>query len=149
MKKVLSLFLAAMLSVSLLAVVSASKYNPFFNQYKQEASQLHQVGVVKNVFVIFDEKKQQINADIKLTYRDQAGQIKKVQENQEGRIFINFKKPGYMKLMKLSVADVEYEILGKDVFEDFDYDDIVEGRVDFNVIQINTKNNVAYIYDAD
>lgn len=148
MKKILSLCLAAVLCLSLLAVASASKYNPFDGMFKQEARQLNQKGIAQNIFVVFDEHKKQIKSDISITYRDQTGETQKIFADNEGRIFINANKPGYIQVLKITVAGNEYEVLGKEAFEDFSYEDIVEGEVDFSVIQINN-SKIAYIYDAD
>jgi len=149
MKKILSLCLATVLCLSLLAVASAAKYNPFDDQFKNEARQLRQAGIAKNIFVVFDENKQQIKSGISVIYRDETGQNKEMVADVEGRILVSLTKPGYIQVLKLKVDDAEYEVLGKEAFEDFDYEDIVEGEVDYNVIQFKTNSKIAYIYDAE
>ncbi len=150
MKKLFVLFLSGILFLAFLSVgyASSSKNNPYNNRFKYETVKLHEAGMVKNIFVVFDANQNQIKKDIVVVYRDASGVIKEASADEQGRVFVSFKQANYFNLLQLKVAGVQFDIIG-DSFEDFDYDDIREGEVNFYALQYDNQTKMARIYDAD
>ena len=148
MRKILLLFLTCFLSLSIVAVAFAG-YNPYDDKFKHEARQLRQSGTAKNVFLIFDENKNQINEPFEITYHDNEKNNKTFSSGNAGHGELNFTNPGYFKIESIRYNNVTYTVFGKDAFEDFDYEDIYEGEVNFYVIEINKSSSRALIYEAD
>ncbi len=148
MKKITSLLLVLLLAAAVSAAAAPHRANPYDDRYKYETQQLKESGAAKSIFVVFDENRNQVTQNLVLVYRDASGTVKELPSDANGRMTIVFREANYYQALKLKVSGVEFDVVG-DTFEDFDYEDIRKGEVDFYALELDVKNKIARIYDAD
>jgi hypothetical protein len=146
-KKLLNLcLLLAVAAVSGLA--GAAGHNPFDDMFASDARRERQAGSVRAVFVVFAETGDRLFADFAVTYRDESGMSKQVKSDSDGKAAVIFSRPGKIQALQLAVGENSYDIMG-DNYEDFDWEDVREGQVEYFALQTDRKTKLARIYDAD
>jgi hypothetical protein len=141
----LCLFLAV---VTASGLVGASGYNPFDDMFASDARRERQAGSARTVFVVFSETGDRLLSDFAVTYRDESGVNKQISSDFGGKAAVIFSRPGQIQALRLTVGGITYDIMG-DNYEDFDWEDLKEGQVEYFALQTDGKTKLARIYDAD
>ncbi len=145
MRKILIMFLMA-LTVSVTAF--ADGFNPFDKMYKAQAHKEMQRGVAQFNYMIVDEAGVAV-PNVELRYFNRDNRLLTTQSDAQGKIHMEFRQPNFVQLSCIVIDDIEYRILGDDISEDVDNKDLNKGEVEYFVIQKNTANQSAYVFEAD
>lgn len=146
MKKMM---LGLVMAMAVSATAFAGGYNPFHNAYEAAAHYERTPGKAQLVYVVVDENKAPV-AGAEVGYVDYQGNKKVVKTDAEGKARLVFTEGrAYVQLTDVSYGGNVLRVVGEDVTEDVDFEDIREGDVQYNVLQKAAGKNVAYVYDAD
>lgn len=144
-KMVLGLVMAMAVS----ATAFAGGYNPFHNAYEAAAHYERTPGKAQLVYVVVDENRAPV-AGAKVGYVDYQGDKHVITTDSEGKARLVFTQGrAYVQLTDVSYNGNVLRVVGEDVTEDVDFEDIREGDVQYNVLQKAAGKNVAYVYEAD
>lgn len=146
MKKMM---LGLVMAMAVSATAFAGGYNPFHNAYEAAAHYERTPGKAQLVYVVVDENKAPV-AGAEVGYVDYQGNKKVVKTDAEGKARLVFTEGrAYVQLTDVSYGGNVLRVVGEDVTEDVDFEDIREGDVQYNVLQKAAGKDVAYVYDAD
>lgn len=145
MKKIIAM-IVMVLSVSVVAL--AGGHNPFDEMYKTQAHKEMQRGVAQYNFMVINEVGVAV-PDVVLNYVNHDSKLLTAKADAGGKVHIEFRQPNFIQLVSVVIDNVEYRIIGDDTSDDVDAKDISKGDVEYYVIQKNTANKCAYLYDAD
>ncbi len=146
MKKMM---LGLVMAMAVSATAFAGGYNPFHNAYEAAAHYERTPGKAQLVYVVVDENKAPV-AGAEVGYVDYQGNKKVVKTDAEGKARLVFTEGrAYVQLTDVSYGGNVLRVIGEDVTEDVDFEDIREGDVQYSVLQKAAGKDVAYVYDAD
>lgn len=146
MKKMM---LGLVMAMAVSASAFAGGYNPFDNAYEAAARAERTPGKAQLVYVVVDENKAPV-AGAEVGYVDYQGNKKVVKTDAEGKARLVFTEGrAYVQLTDVSYDGKMLRVIGDDVTEDVDAEDIREGDVQYNVLQKVAGKDIAHVYDAD
>lgn len=144
-KMVLGLVMA--LAVS--ATAFAGGYNPFDNAYEAAAHYERTPGKAQIVYVVVDENRAPV-AGAQVNYVDYQGNKHSITTDADGKARLVFTEGrAYVQLTDVAYGGQVLNVVGEDITEDVDYEDIREGDVQYNVLQKDAGRNIMHVYEAD